>query len=312
MGPVGQGRAGQVHGPRGLSVLREICRQISGAALLLCWLQLAACGGGGGAVPAATVPPTPVAPPVVTDAPPAGYRLVWSDEFDVPGLPDPTRWDHDTERNRAGWYNNERQYYARARQENAVVSNGRLRITARLESLSGAADWGGQRYTSARLLTRGRADWTYGFFEVRAKLPCGRGTWPAIWTLGSRGMWPDDGEIDIMEQVGSNPTRVFGTVHTRQSGGPGTGAAIQVSDACTAFHNYQLTWTADSIAIGMDGVVYYRYNNPRAGSTTWPFDAPQYLILNIAIGGDLGGSIDDGIFPVTMEIEHVRIYQALP
>ncbi len=232
-----------------------------------------------------------------------------SDEFDVDGLPDAARWSADTERNRLGWYNNELQYYADARIENSRVTGGRLQITARLESLTGAADWGGQRYTSARLITRGKATWTYGYFEIRAKLPCGTGTWPAIWMLGSGGMWPDDGEIDIMEQVGSNPTRVFGTVHTRQSGGPGTGAAVTLNDACTSFRNYQLTWTPDTISIGVDGFNYYRYANPRAGSTTWPFDAPQYLLLNIAIGGDLGGSVDDSIFPVTLEIDHVRVYQ---
>ena len=235
--------------------------------------------------------------------------LVWSDEFNVDGLPAASHWDYDTDRNRPGWFNNESQYYARARAENAVVSNGRLRITARLEDLSSASDWGGQHFTSARLVTRGKADWTYGFFEVRARLPCGRGTWPAIWTLGSGGQWPADGEIDIMEQVGSNPGRVFGTVHTLQSGGLGTGAAVQVADACTSFHNYQLHWTADAIDIGIDGVTYYHHANPRAGSALWPFDAPQHLLLNIAIGGDLGGSVDAAIFPVTMEIEHVRVFQ---
>lgn len=293
-------------------------------------LPLLACGGGAGnesatnpgavsapvpALPPKALPsvPSPVTSPVSAPVPanvPAGYALVWSDEFDTTGLPDATRWDYDTARNSVGWFNTEQQYYAQARSENATVSNGRLQITARLEALSSASDWGGQRYTSARLVTRGKAEWTYGFFDVRAKLPCGRGTWPAIWTLGSRGAWPDDGEIDLMEHVGSNPNRVFGTVHTRESGGRGTGAAIQVPDACTAFHNYQLHWTPESIAIGIDGVEYYRYANPLAGAATWPFDAPQYLLLNIAIGGSLGGSIDDANFPVTMEIDHVRVYQA--
>jgi beta-glucanase (GH16 family) len=277
---------------------------------------LQACGGGGGGATPAVAVPAPVPVPVPTAAAggvPAGHVLVWSDEFSTDGLPDASRWDHDTARNRAGWYNNERQYYARDRPENAVVSNGRLRISARLESLSSAADWGGQRYTSARLITRGKASWTYGFFEIRAKLPCGRGTWPAIWMLGTGGTWPDDGEIDIMEQVGSNPSRVFGTVHTRAgSGGASTGAATQVSDACTAFHDYQLHWTTNEITVGVDGVVYFRYANPGTGRDRWPFNAPQFLILNVAIGGDLGGSIDDSIFPVTMEIEHVRVYQTRP
>ena len=285
---------------------------------------LGACGGGGGvSAPAAapTVPTLPVGPTPVLPSPepitnpanagvPSGHVLVWSDEFNTDGLPDPSRWDYDTGRNREGWFNNERQYYAQARAENSVVSNGRLRITAKLEELRSAADWGGQRYTSARLLTRGKASWTYGFFEVRAKLPCGRGSWPAIWLLANSGVWPDGGEIDLMEQVGNDPGRVFGTVHTSKSGGPGTGSAVQVPDACTAFHNYQLNWTANELAIGIDGVVYYRYANPREGVSTWPFDAPQFLILNIAVGGNLGGRIDDNDFPITMEIEHVRIYQA--
>jgi beta-glucanase (GH16 family) len=249
--------------------------------------------------------PTP--PPV--SSVPAGYALVWSDEFNVDGLPDPTRWSYDTARNQFGWFNNERQYYASARPENSVVANGALRITARLESLSTAADWGGQRYTSARLLTRGKASWTGGFFQIRAKLPCGGGTWPAIWTLGTGGVWPDDGELDIMEQVGNDPTRVFGTVHTRVSGGPGTGNAIQVPTACSAFHDYEMTWTQNDIRFAVDGVEYYRYVNPGQGRATWPFDQPQYLLLNIAIGGTLGGVVDDGIFPVTMEVDYVRIYQ---
>ncbi len=291
---------------------------------------LQACGGGGNdataaapapapvaAAPAPTTPAPAPAAPAPTPAPsnnppyvPAHYRLVWADEFDVAGLPDATRWAYDTERNRLGWYNNELQYYSGPRLDNARVSGGRLLITARRESLSTAPDWGGQRYTSTRLITRGKAAWTYGFFEIRAKLPCGRGTWPAIWMLGTGGVWPDDGEIDIMEQVGSNASRVFGTVHTQGgSGGAGRGAATQVADACTAFHDYQLHWTADEIAIGVDGVVYFRYPNPRSGRRFWPFDAPQYLLLNIAIGGVLGGTVDDSIFPVTMEVEHVRIWQ---
>ena len=228
-------------------------------------------------------------------------------------MPDATRWAYDTERNALGWWNNELQYYAAARFENSVVEGGRLRLTARRETLSSAVDWGGQRYTSARLITRGKAQWTYGFFEVRARMPCGQGTWSAIWTLGIGGRWPQDGELDILEHVGGNPTRVFSTVH-RQAGfaGNGSGGATQVADACTAFHNYQMNWTADDIAFGVDGVVHHRYANPRTGSAAWPFDAPQYLLLNIAIGGDLGGAVNDAIFPVTMEVEYVRVYQARP
>ena len=180
--------------------------------------------------------------------------MVWSDEFASAGLPDTSRWDYDTDRNAAGWYNNERQYYARARLENASVADGKLVITARKEDLASASDWGGQHYTSARLVTRGKARWTYGFFEVRSKMPCGVGTWPAIWTLGSGGNWPDDGELDIMEQVGSNPSRVFGTAHTLQSSHVGTAGELRIADACTQFHNYQMTWTGQDIRFAVDGV----------------------------------------------------------
>ena len=272
---------------------------------------LSACGGGGntpGNASNATPVSTPITTPIPSDAPP-GYVLVWDDEFSLDGLPDPTHWGYDTANNLSGWFNNELQYYASDRPENARVSGGKLIITARKEALSTLPDWGGQQYSSARLVTRGIASWTYGFFEIRAKLPCGAGTWPAIWTLGTGGVWPDDGEIDIMEQVGSNPTRIFGTLHTLQSGGTGTGGAIQIPDACTAFHTYQMTWSKDQILIGVDNVNYYKGVNPGIGYGGWPFDSPQYLLLNIAIGGTLGGAVDNTIFPVTMEVDYVRVYQ---
>jgi beta-glucanase (GH16 family) len=246
-----------------------------------------------------------------TLAPPANYKLVWADEFELDGLPDASKWGYDTHRNKAGWYNNERQYYSGPRAENAVVKGGRLLITARKESASGAADFGGQRYTSTRLLTRGKADWTYGFFEIRAKLPCGKGTWPAIWALGSKGAWPEDGELDIMEHVGSDPTRVSSAVHMAAgNGGQSIGGAARLATACTAFHNYQMHWNAEGVAFGVDGFAHMRYPKLDVGSRAWPFDAPQYLLLNVAIGGDLGGEVDDSIFPVTMEVEYVRVWQA--
>ena len=270
------------------------------AALLLALaLGLAACASS----PPGTAPPAALAVP-------AGYALVWSDEFSTDGLPDPSKWAHDTGMNKAGWHNREEQYYSAPRADNAQVHNGRLVITARQESLSSAADWGGQRYTSARLITRGRQDWTYGFFEIRARLPCGLGTWPAIWMLGSQGDWPAGGELDITEHVGTAPGRVFSTVHTTAgSGGNGSGAAVQVPDACTAFHNYQMHWTPQLIRFGVDGKTHASYANPGTGADRWPFDAPQFLILNVAIGGDLGGEVDDRIFPVSLEVDHVRVYQ---
>jgi beta-glucanase (GH16 family) len=245
-----------------------------------------------------------------------GWTLVWSDEFDTDGLPDPDKWDYDTERNAAGWFNGELQYYARERPENARVEGGRLIITARKEQLSSAPDWGGQNYTSVRLVTRGKASWTTGFFEVRAKMPCGQGTWPAIWMLGTGGRWPEDGEIDILEQTGQDKGRVLGTIHTRAYNyfngtlGVGQGASTALPTACTAFHDYQLTWTADHIRIGVDGVQYFEFANPKAGDPDrWPFDNPQYLILNLAIGGSLGGAVDPAFTDQRMEVDHVRVYR---
>jgi beta-glucanase (GH16 family) len=254
-------------------------------------------------------PPAAAAPE--TFAVPAGYRLVWADEFDTDGLPDPKRWVHDTFRNKEGWFNNEKQYYAGPRPDNAVVKDGVLRITARKESLSTAPDYGGQRYTSARLITRGKADWTYGFFEVRAKMPCGQGTWPAIWTLGSGGKWPDDGELDILEHLGQEPDRVSSAVHvaTGHAGQSAWGAA-RLPTACTAFHRYQMLWTRDRVIFGVDGFAHMQYPRTDGGPRAWPFDAPQFLLLNLAIGGDLGGAVDDSIFPRTFEVDYVRVYQA--
>ena len=256
---------------------------------------------------------TPTPPDTAPLTVPAGYRLVWADEFDQPGLPDPTRWVYDTGMNAKGWHNNELQYYSDARPENSVVRDGQLLITARHESLSQAPDWGRQRYTSARLITQGKAEWTYGFVEVRARLPCGRGTWPAIWMLGSQGDWPAAGELDILEHVGKNEGHVFSTVHTTSgSGGQGRGAGTQLPDACTAFHNYQMHWTPQAVRFGIDGRHHFTYRNAGTGPAQWPFDRPQFLILNIAIGGDLGGEVDDRIFPVQMAVEHVRVWQRAP
>jgi beta-glucanase (GH16 family) len=257
------------------------------------------------------VAPSPVPPPGREAlAVPAGYSLVWSDEFSADGLPDATKWVHDTGMNKQGWHNHEKQYYSGPRAENAEVRDGSLVITARKEQRAAAADWGGQGYTSARLITAGKAAWTYGYFEVRARLPCGKGTWPAIWMLNSAMTWPAGGELDILEFVGREPGRIFSTVHTASGhGGQGSGAATELRNACGAFHTYQMHWTAQRIRFGVDGTTHFEYANAGTGVAQWPFDAPQFLILNVAIGGDLGGDIDDGIFPVRMEVDHVRVYQ---
>ena len=262
----------------------------------------------GGVVAASAAPPM-AAPD--TFGSPAGWHLAWSDEFDTDGLPDPRKWAHDTGMNKAGWHNHERQYYADRRAENAVVRGGKLLLTARQETLKDAADWGGQTYTSARLITRGLAEWTYGFMEVRARLPCARGTWPAIWMLASQGPWPMGGELDIMEFVGRDPGRVFSTVHMGAGyGDRGVGGTTWLPDACEAFHRYQMRWTQQEVLFGVDGFSYLRYPRLTGGVATWPFDAPQFLILNIAVGGDLGGPVDDAALPAVMEVDYVRVWQA--
>jgi licheninase len=249
---------------------------------------------------------------------PANATLVWSDEFVGKSL-DPIDWSYDTAFNKRGWFNHERQYYSARRADNLRVEHGILTIEARRERLDPAhfPDWGGQDYTSARILSR-RA-WTYGFFEIRAKLPCARGTWPAIWMLPiTMSKWPEAGEIDIMEQVGWEPNLVHATLHTglfnhvRKSQ---RGAQQQISTSCTRFHRYQLDWRPQSITIGIDdrALLLVRNNQP-ANRGAWPFDAPFRLILNLAVGGDWGGikGIDDAAFPQRLSIDYVRVWQTPP
>jgi beta-glucanase (GH16 family) len=248
---------------------------------------------------------------------PADHQLVWADDFDRPGLPDASKWQYDTGRNREGWHNRELQYYAAARRANSEVRGGHLHLTARREALRDAPDWGGQAYTSARLMTRDQAAWTYGYFEIRAKLACGKGTWPAIWMLGREGDWPAAGELDIVEHIGHEPGRVFSTVHTASGyAGQGKGGTTAVPSACTAFHTYQMLWTADAVRFGVDGREHARYERQAQGqghdARQWPFDKPQFLILNIAVGGDLGGKVHESDLPATMQIDYVRIYQRKP
>lgn len=241
---------------------------------------------------------------------PAGYRLVWSDEFDIDGLPDPARWACDTTRNREGATDDEQQYRCGPDPRHAVVRSRRLVMTARRESPRLAADWGGQRYTSTRLVTRGTAQWTYGFFEVRARLPSGRGTRPAIGMPGDAGRWPRDGALEIMAHAGHERGRVSSAVHMGAAKGtrPVYGA-VRVPAACTRFHDYQMHWTREGVSFGVDGFVHLHCPRP-AQAGPWPFDAPRHLVLDLAIGSHPGSPVDDRIFPVRFEIEHVRVYQA--
>lgn len=241
-------------------------------------------------------------------------RASFSDEFAEPRV-DTARWRFDTHRNPVGWYNNERQYYSNGRPENARIEDGALVIEARRERLDKARypDWGGQAYTSAKLVTRRALG--YGFYEIRAKLPCGRGMWPAIWMVPNGGKWPDIGEIDIMEMVGWDPNVVLGTLHTgafNHAKGTQRGAKVTVPTACTAFHRYQLDWRPDAITIGVDGRAFMRVRNDQpGGKAAWPFDVAFPLILNLAVGGDWGGQkgIDDAALPQRMHVDYVRYWK---
>jgi beta-glucanase (GH16 family) len=246
---------------------------------------------------------------------PARARLIWHDEFNGGAL-DAHKWRFDTSHNKQGWFNGELQYYSAGRAENIHFANGRLVIEARHEELDPTAypDWGGQQYTSTKLISN-RA-WTYGFYEVRAKLPCARGTWPAIWMLPKdMKKWPDDGEIDIMEQVGSEPNLIYASLHTalfNHVKKTQRSAQLLVPTSCAAFHRYQLDWRPDSITIGVDdrGILRVRDDQP-GGKGAWPFDTPFEMILNLAIGGDWAAAkgVDDAAMPQPMEIDYVRVWQ---
>ena len=233
-------------------------------------------------------------------------KLVWSDEFDKDGLPDPAKWGYEVGMLR----NKELQWYTKDRLDNARVEGGNLVITARKEP------YGNAGYTSASLNTRATFPFTYGRIEVRAKLPTGRGTWPAIWTLGvDHETWPVCGEIDIMEHVGFDPDQVHATVHTgayNHLKNTHKGHAEPLPKAAAEFHVFAADWTTTGIAFFLDGKQISSYPNDGKGDReTWPFTTPQYLLLNLAIGGGWGGAqgIDDSVFPATYLIDYVRIYQ---
>ena len=266
----------------------------------------------------ATVVDTPQSTSPLPDAleRPADFELVWSEEFSVDGLPDEANWKYDKWRNEEGWWNQEKQYYAGPREKNARVENGHLIIEVHNEPtpVEQFPDTGGQDYTSARLITADRAAWQYGYFEIRAKLPCGRGLWPAIWTLPQdRIKWPLDGEIDIMEYVGWDTDRFHATVHTEAKNhvkGNQVGKTYTSETACGGFHTHSMLWSEDEILVAVDGTPYFRYEKTSNNYDEWPFDHPHYLILNMAVGG-WGGveGIDPEAFPARMEVDYVRLYQ---
>jgi beta-glucanase (GH16 family) len=239
---------------------------------------------------------------------------IWADEFDTPGLPDPKIWSYDV--GGSGWGNNELQYYTEADKDNVHVENSLLTIEARKEN------FGGNKYTSARMVTKGKKDFLYGKVEVRAKVPVGRGNWPAIWTLASqsdygRQYWPDNGEIDVMEHVGFNSAVMHFSVHTKAFNhviGTQKTSKTQVNDFDTAFHVYSIEWTPKTIQAFIDGKPYFYFENSGKGWEEWPFDKKQHLLLNLAVGGNWGGQkgVDDSIFPNKFVIDYVRVYGLNP
>lgn len=238
-----------------------------------------------------------------------GYKLVWSDEFLYNGLPDKEKWNYETGGH--GWGNNELQYYTKTDTTNASVSKGVLNITARKEKKEGSD------YTSARLITKGKASWTYGRMEARIKLPSGTGLWPAFWMLGENideAGWPKCGEIDIMEHVGYRPGEILGTVHTQAfnhlKGTQKSGEEI-IKNPYSEFNIFAIEWDKQSIRFFLNDKMYHEFKNTGGGVDDWPFDKPFYIILNLAVGGNLGGvkGIDEKAFPATYSIDYVRVYQ---
>ena len=253
-----------------------------------------------------------------------GWRLVWSDEFDYEGLPDPKKWKYETGFVR----NHELQYYTEGRSENARVENGMLVIEARKEHFpnpkydktAAKGDWNKTHefaeYTAASLNTASTASWTYGRVEVRAKLPKGKGTWPAIWMLGKKGGWPKCGEIDIMENVGFDPDGIHTTIHTAQVSNhakhTAKGHRTTVPHPYDDFHVYAVEWTEKVITFFVDENKVFAFENNSTAEDAWPFDKPQYLLLNFAFGGEWGGAkgVDETIFPQKFFIDYVRVYEA--
>ncbi len=236
------------------------------------------------------------------------YKLIWSDEFDNTDV-NLDFWTYETGDN--GWGNNELQNYTNG--NNVEVKDGKLIITARKVDDKKAVG----SYTSARMITKGKKEFTYGRYEIRAKLPSGTGIWPAIWMLGSNINdvgWPACGEIDIMEYVGFEPNVIHSTVHTPSGyGSNGNGNNKTLPTCEEEFHTYGLIWTLSKMIFYVDSPdnVTFTYAPSNKNSENWPFDKPHFFILNIAVGGNWGGAkgIDNSIFPQTLEIDYIRVFQ---
>lgn len=257
----------------------------------------------------------PQAPNVGAEVPflDGGWVSVWNDEFSGTAL-DSTKWNHET--GGSGWGNQELQYY---RPENTTISDGVLTITAKNES------FGGRNYTSSRLTTKYKGDWTYGRIQVRAKMPDARGTWSAIWmmpTMSVYGGWPNSGEIDIMEHVGYDLDQIHSTIHTTKynhNKGNSIGFGKTMDDVINSFHVYEIIWQPGQIEAYVDGepvgAGVFRYtagfNRDVPYDDAWPFDQNFFLIMNVAVGGTWGGAqgVDSTAFPTSMQVDYVRVYQ---
>lgn len=248
----------------------------------------------------------------------ASYAMVWSDEFDGNSV-DGNKWSYDLGNgcqispDLCGWGNNELQYYTN-RTENAQVSDGTLKITARRES---PLYLGEHQYTSSRMVTKNKGDWRYGRIDVRAKLPVGQGLWPAIWMLPTDnvyGDWPRSGEIDIMENIGSEPDRVFGTIHYGHDFWRFTSMGFEKESGPNfneEFHVFSALWNEDCIQMMVDGVPFGEpFSRSTTLPTTWPFDQNFHLLLNVAVGGNLPGNPNGFTqFPQVLEVDYVRVFQ---
>ena len=238
----------------------------------------------------------------------SGYKLIFSDEFNYRDVPDPKKWGYEVGFVRNG----EKQYYTKGRLQNARVSGGNLTLEARKDGFEA------HEISSASITTQDKFSFTYGKVEVRAKIPTGRGTWPAIWMLGSNISqvgWPKCGEIDIMENVGYDPEMVHFNPHCEtfnHTKNNAKGKGIPAGKIWEDFHTFGIEWTSDRIEWLYDGKKVHEFaKQPAADVNQWPFDKPQYLILNLAIGGAWGGQkgIDDSIFPSRFVIDYVRVWQ---
>ncbi len=232
--------------------------------------------------------------------------LVWEDDFEVDGAPDAANWNYNIGTGSNGWGNQESQYYT-DRSDNVYISDGTLKIVAKTE------DFAGSPYTSARIKTQDLFEFTYGRVDVRAKLPTGGGTWPAIWMLGANISdvgWPSCGEIDIMEHVGNSQNTIHNAIHNTSSSGDTVNTASTIVDGVSdEFHIYSVNWTEDAITFLIDDQVTYTYNPEEKTADNWPFTADQFIILNVAMGGTFGGNIDPAFTESIMEIDYVKVYQ---